>query len=89
MRQLKRVLPHLLFILSGIFIAFLILDEYNPTMNFINNNISIKLLWSFCLLSLLNSVVMMIDSRKDISENNKASDLKDNTDNKFSDNRNS
>jgi hypothetical protein len=47
MKRVKRILPHLLFILSGIFITFLILDEYNPTMDFINNSISIKLLWSF------------------------------------------
>ncbi len=64
MNWIKKVMPHMLFILSGIFITFLILDEYNPTMNFVNNNVSIKLLWIFCLLSLVNAILMMIDSRK-------------------------
>ncbi len=64
MTRIKKIIPHLLFILSGIFITFLILDQYNPTMDFVSNPISIKLLWSFCLLSLLNSILMMKDNRR-------------------------
>lgn len=64
MNRIKKIMPHLLFILSGIFITFLILDQYNPTMDFVSNPISIKLLWSLCLLSLLNSILMMKDNRR-------------------------
>lgn len=64
MNRIKKLLPHLLFILSGIFITFLILDQYNPTMDFVSNPVSLKLLWCFCLLSLLNSVLMIIEHRR-------------------------
>ncbi len=64
MNIIKNILPHIIIILAGIFIVFLILDTYNPTMNFINNNISIKLLWVFCILSIVNSVFLVISNRK-------------------------
>ena len=64
MKYVKGILPHLLFILAGIFIVFLILDEYNPTMDFVNNAVSIKLFWSFCILTIINSVLHFTDSRK-------------------------
>ncbi len=64
MNIIKNILPHIIIILSGIFIVFLILDNYNPTMNFINNTISIKLFWIFCILSIVNSVFLVISNRK-------------------------
>jgi hypothetical protein len=64
MNIIKNILPHIIIILAGIFIVFLILDNYNPTMNFINNTISIKLLWVFCILSIVNSVFLVITNRK-------------------------
>lgn len=67
----RSVLPHLIIILSGVFIIFLILDDYNPTMNFINNAVSIKLFWIFLILSILNSIIIIISNRKDWREKNK------------------
>ena len=64
MNIIRNIVPHIIIILSGIFIVFLILDNYNPTMNFISNTISIKLLWVFCILSIVNSVFLVISSRK-------------------------
>ncbi len=64
MNIIKNILPHIIIIFAGIFIVFLILDNYNPTMNFINNTISIKLLWVFCILSIVNSVFLVISNRK-------------------------
>ena len=64
MNIIRNIVPHIIIILSGIFIVFLILDNYNPTMNFIGNTISIKLLWVFCILSIVNSVFLVISSRK-------------------------
>ena len=64
MNIIKNILPHIIIILSGIFIVFLILDNYNPTMNFINNTISMKLFWVFCILSIVNSVMIVISNRK-------------------------
>lgn len=70
MKQLKSVLPHILLILAGIFIVFLILDDYNPTMDFINNPVSLKLFWSFCILTLVNSIMTIITNRKEWRKNN-------------------
>ncbi|WFR58505.1 hypothetical protein QA584_05385 [Anaerocolumna sp. AGMB13025] len=64
MNIIKNILPHIIIILSGIFIIFLILDNYNPTMNFINNTVSIKLFWIFCLLSIINSILAIATNRK-------------------------
>jgi hypothetical protein len=42
-------------ILSGIFIVLLILEDFNPAMNFIINPVTLKLLWVFCILSMINA----------------------------------
>ena len=62
--KLRSVLPHIIIILSGIFLVFMILDYYNPTMNFVNNNIKMKLFLAFCVLSIVNSVLTIIANRK-------------------------
>ncbi|RDU24500.1 hypothetical protein [Anaerosacchariphilus polymeriproducens] len=63
MNTVKSLLPHMLIILSGIFIVFLILNSYNPTMNFVTNSISIKLFWVFCILSIMNAILNIISNR--------------------------
>lgn len=45
-------------------LVFMILDYYNPTMNFVNNNINMKLFLAFCVLSIVNSVLTIIANRK-------------------------
>ena len=42
--------------LGLMFLVFLVLDQYNPMMNFINNNISRTLLALFCLCSIARSI---------------------------------
>lgn len=69
MKKIKNLLPHILLILSLIFITFMILDEYNPTMEFINNSVSNKLFWVFCILSVINAVVSIVVSRKSEAKN--------------------
>ncbi|MGB8452148.1 MAG: hypothetical protein WCD89_07420 [Anaerocolumna sp.] len=71
MTIVRGVLPHIIIILSGIFIVFLILDGYNPTMNFVNNTVSIKLFWVFLILSILNSILVIVSNRKGWREKNK------------------
>lgn len=56
MKKFHVLISHLNFIIAGIFITFLILDIYNPTMEFVNNATSLKLLWAFCLISIVNSL---------------------------------
>ena len=64
MKIIRSLLPHILIILSGIFMTFLVLDGYNPTMEFVNNPVSLKLLWVFCILSVLSSIFAIIENRR-------------------------
>lgn len=66
MNLLKSILPHIIVILSGIFIVFLILNSYNPTMNFLTNPISLKLFWAFCILSIVNAIITIVQNRRSI-----------------------
>lgn len=68
MRNIRSILPHIVVILSGIFMIFLILDSYNPTMDFIGKLVSLKLLWAFCILSLFNSIIIIGSNRKEWKE---------------------
>ncbi len=43
-------------IFSVIFIVFMILDEYNPTMKFVHNDVSTILLWILCVTSIASSI---------------------------------
>ncbi len=49
MTKLKTVLSHLTVILALVFLVFLVLDQFNPMMNFIDNDISRRLLAALCL----------------------------------------
>ncbi|MGB4661233.1 MAG: hypothetical protein WBI07_18820 [Mobilitalea sp.] len=64
MKIMKSILPHIMVILAGIFITFLVLDEYNPTMNFIDNPVTLKVLWIFCVLTIINSVMIISSNRR-------------------------
>lgn len=65
MKALKGVLPYIVIILSGIFMVFLVLDRYNPTINFVGNSVSVYLLWAFCILSIINSAIVSAANRKE------------------------
>ena len=58
------MLPHLTLILSVLFIVFLILDQFNPTMNFVSNEISENMLWVLCVSAIVNTVVMIVRDRR-------------------------
>ena len=57
MNKLKTICSHLSVILSLMFIVFLILDQFNPMMNFMDNEISRWLLSALCLSSILLGVL--------------------------------
>jgi ABC-type transport system involved in cytochrome bd biosynthesis fused ATPase/permease subunit len=50
------VLQHIAIILSVSFLAFIVLDWYNPMMAFTTNPVSAKLLIAFCMITILSSV---------------------------------
>lgn len=55
------IVQNLIIILSGILIVFIILDEQNPTMKFIDNKITIILLFILCCISIINSILKLKD----------------------------
>ena len=59
MRLLIKALQAVLIVLSLMMMLFLILDGFNPTMNFLRNDITKGLLWAFSLLSLANGLLVM------------------------------
>ncbi len=59
MRLLIKTLQAVLIVLSLMMMLFLILDGFNPTMNFLRNDITKGLLWAFSLLSLANGLLVM------------------------------
>ena len=57
MNKAHTVFSHLTVILSLMFVVFLILDQFNPMMNFIDNDISRWLLAALCLSGIAQSVL--------------------------------
>lgn len=64
MKRLGAILPHVCIVLSLIFLVFLVLDDYNPMMNFLTNPISTVLLALLCIVGMLNSILSIRDRRK-------------------------
>ena len=57
MTKLLRLMSHLTVILSLMFAVFLILDQFNPMMNFIDNPISRWLLAALCASGINQSIL--------------------------------
>ena len=59
MRLLVKTLQAVLIVLALMMMIFLVLDGFNPTMNFLRNGITKGLLWTFSLLALADGVLVM------------------------------
>ena len=59
----QRLLPHLFMILSVMLITFLILNGFNPTMGFIENEITEVGLYVFGFAALINGILTIIIDR--------------------------
>nr|AHF24136.1 hypothetical protein [uncultured bacterium Contig46] len=56
MNKAQAFFSHLTVILSLMFVVFLILDQFNPLMNFVDNGISRCLLAALCVSGIVQSV---------------------------------
>ena len=63
MNKLHALLSHLTSILSLVFLVFLILDQFNPLMNFIDNTISRVLLAVLCAGGIGQAVCFWLSRR--------------------------
>ena len=59
MRLLMKTMQAFLIVLSIMMMIFLLLDGFNPTMNFLRNDITKGLLWAFSLLALADGLIVM------------------------------
>ena len=57
MSKIAGLFDHLAVILGIVFLVFLVLDQFNPMMNFIDNGISRWLLAAFCLSGISRSIL--------------------------------
>ncbi|MBR5344401.1 MAG: hypothetical protein IK127_01055 [Clostridia bacterium] len=63
MRIVKMIASHMTVILSLMFAVFLVLDQFNPMMNFVDNTISRWLLVILCLSGVTLAVSTWADRR--------------------------
>ena len=59
MRLLVKALQAVLIVLALMMMIFLVLDGFNPTMNFLRNDITKGLLWAFSILALADGLLVM------------------------------
>jgi hypothetical protein len=64
MNKARFLLSHLTVVLSLMFVVFLVLDQFNPMMNFVNNDISRWLLALLCASGTAQSVLYWIGRRE-------------------------
>lgn len=57
MSKLHALLAHTTVILALMFLVFLVLDQFNPMMNFIDNDISRWLLCALCVSGIGQSIL--------------------------------
>ena len=57
MRGIQTLFSHLTVILALMFLVFLVLDQFNPMMNFVNNGISRILLALLCICGIGQSMI--------------------------------
>lgn len=66
MNKIYALLRHTTVILSLMFLVFLVLDQFNPMMNFIDNNISRWLLAGLCVSGFTQSILgWTLDSKEE------------------------
>ncbi len=58
---LTAVLSHLTAVLAVMFLVFLVLDQFNPLMNFVNGPLSQGLLALFCVSGIGLAVTVRLD----------------------------
>ena len=61
--MLKKLLPHVLFIMALMLITLNILDSYNPAMGFLTSSLSKWLLVIFCVTAALGAIRTIIRNR--------------------------
>ena len=62
--KIRTILSHLVIVLSLCFLAFSVLDWFNPMMNFSGNAISAKLLLVLCASAIVLAVLTLLPEKR-------------------------
>ena len=62
--MLRKIIPHATIVLCNMYVVFYLIDQVNPAMEFITNNITKFLLLVMCILSTVNAALMIYDQRR-------------------------
>ena len=65
LRFLEALLPHLILILSLVFLTFFVIDQVNEAMAFLANAITTWMLFIFCILTLILSLISILRKKND------------------------
>lgn len=57
---MKRMLPHVILILSVMMLVLLTIDQFNSAMMFIDNDITKGVMFALCGLAAINSVMQVV-----------------------------
>lgn len=63
MTDIKKIMAHAVIVLSGFFIVLMILDEYNPTKDFIGKAVSVGIFPCFCLICMGFAILSCIQRK--------------------------
>ena len=64
MTKLLAILRHITVVLAFMFLVFLVLDQFNPMMNFVDNGISRWLLAVLCASGIIRSILYWRNGEK-------------------------
>lgn len=59
MKHALKALQYAVIVLSLMMLIFLVLDGFNPNMNFLRNDITKALLWIYALVCLIDGILFM------------------------------
>jgi hypothetical protein len=62
--MLRRILPHVCIVLSLMLLTLVILDKYNPGMNFIGNSFFKVMLVILCIAALIEAGILIAQDRR-------------------------
>ena len=66
--MLRKIVPHVAIIISGMYLVFFLIDRVNSAMAFINNNITKRLILVLCVISVIEAAYIMREDRQKIRQ---------------------
>lgn len=65
MKFVRKLIPHLTIICGMMYVVFFVIDRVNPSMNFIDNDLTKFLLLFMSLITIVNSILLISSMRRE------------------------